>query len=217
MRPILKIPMIPDQDKFTKAEWKIIEKCRTPRQVQQYLKTLAYNKAETILSFRQVVAQKAAHCLEGALAAAVILEQHGYPPLIMSLESVDNLDHVIYVFKTKTGWGSIGKSRDTGLHGRKPVFRSARDLALSYFDPYVDRTGRITGYKVVDMAEFGRFDWRFNAKKLTKVEDGLIDHDHHPIISSERRYQSLRKRFIEFKEKYPNRQVTYFDNRDTWL
>jgi len=212
--------MIPDRKQFTPTEWKVIEKYRTPLQVQKYLRTLKYNKeedADSILSFRQIVRKKKSHCLEAALAAAVILEQHGYPPRIMSFESVDNLDHVLFVFQTEKGWGSIGRSRDTGLHGRKPVFRTARDLALSYVDPYVDFTGRITGYVVVDLEELGNYDWRFSSSNLWRVERFLIDYPHRPIVTSEKRYQSLLKRYTEFREKYPKRQATYFDNRNTWM
>ena len=68
-----------------------------------------------------------AHCLEAALAAAVILEQHGFPPLVLSFESIDELDHVIFVYQRSGRWGSIGRSRDPGLHGRKPVFATPRD------------------------------------------------------------------------------------------
>lgn len=212
--------MKPDRKKFSNSEWKIIEQHRTPRQVQRYLRTLAYNAEEegdTIMSFRKVARKKRAHCLEAALAAAVILEQHGYPPLVMSLESVDNLDHVVFVFKETTGWGALARSRDPGLHGRKPVFRSVRDLALSYFDPYVDYTGRITGYALVDLNELGRYDWRFSKANLWRVEHFLIDYKHNPISSSERRYKVLLKRFEQFKEEYPNRKPTYYDNKDTWL
>ena len=87
-----------------------------------------------------------AHCLEAALAAAVILEQHGYPPLVLSFESIDLLDHVIFVYRTPTGWGSVARSRDPGLHGRKPVFATPRALALSYFEGYIDFTGRVKAY-----------------------------------------------------------------------
>lgn len=209
--------MKPERSQFTRTELKIIDQYRTPYQVQRYLKTLSYNHDHTIWSFREVVKRKTAHCLEGALTAAAILEQHGYPPLLMSLESVDNLDHVLFVFRASTGWGAVGRSRDTGLHGRRPVFRSARDLALSYFDPYVDNSGRITAYGVVDLNDLSRCNWRFSESKLTRVENYLIECDHTDIVSSERRYQRLLKRFKEFKAKYPNRQVTYFDNKDTWM
>ena len=81
--------------------------------------------------------QEEVHCLEAA-SSAVILEQHGYPPLLLDLESYDLLNHLIFVFKEDGRWVSIARSRDKGLHGRKPVFRSLRDLAWSYFDTYID-------------------------------------------------------------------------------
>ena len=211
--------MKPERTHFTSTEWSIIQKHRTPKQVQQYLRSLSYNReeeGETVLSFRQVVRGKKVHCLEAALVAAVILEQHGYPPLLMSFESVDNLDHVIYVYKAETGWGSIGRSRDAGLHGRKPIFRSARDLALSYVEPYIDYTGRITAFGVADLEELGQYDWRFAKTKLSKVENFLVEYPHNPIKSSDRRYEQLRKRYAEFRGRYPKRQATYFDNIDTW-
>ncbi|CAN5323996.1 hypothetical protein BH11CYA1_BH11CYA1_15540 [soil metagenome] len=211
--------MKPDRTQFTKTEWDIIQKHRTPLQVQKYLRTISYNfeeEGETVLSFRQVVRRKKGHCLETAMVAAVMLEQQGYPPLLMSFESVDNLDHVICVYKAETGWGSVARSRDAGLHGRKPIFRSARDLALSYVEPYIDYTGRITGFAVADLSELGRYDWRFAKTKLSKVENFLVYYPHQPIKSSDRRYEQLRKRYVAFREQYPKRQATYFDNRDTW-
>src|SRR4029079_13075881 len=138
---------------FTAAERRVIRHCRTPAQVQQYLNSLPYNTepapgGATLRSFRGVVRTGTAHCMEAALAAAVILEQHRYPPLILSFESIDELDHVLFVYRRHGRWGSIGRSRDPGLHGRRPVFRRARDLALSYVDPYIDYHGRVTGYTV---------------------------------------------------------------------
>ena len=129
--------------------------------VQGYLNALPYNNeppppGETLRSFRGVVRHGTAHCLEAALAAAVILEQHGYPPLVLSFESIDELDHVIFVYRRRGRWGSVARSRDPGLHGRRPVFATPRALALSYVDPYVDFTGRITGYAVVDLRVHGR-------------------------------------------------------------
>ena len=143
---------------FSGKERRLIDRLRTPSLVQRYLNALPYNTEPppgraTLRSFRGVVRHHTAHCLEAALAAAVILEQHGYPPLVLSFESIDNLDHVLFVYQRRGRWGSVARSRDPGLHGRKPVFRTARDLALSYVDPYIDFTGRITGYAVVDLRD----------------------------------------------------------------
>ena len=171
---------------------------RTPREVQRWLNRLPYNKepdGPTQRSFREVVRLHTAHCLEGALAAAVILEQHGYPPRVLSFESIDQLDHVIYVYQRHGLWGSIARSRDPGLHGRKPVFKTARALALSYVDPYLDFTGAIKAYAVVDLRELmGRYDWRLSPRNLWKVEQALIDYPHRPIRSSPARIERLREK-----------------------
>src|SRR5215467_15106257 len=142
--------------KFTARERRLVAELRTPRAVQSFLNDLPYNNEPhgraTLRSFRGVVSHGSAHCLEAVLFATVVLEQHGYPPLVLSFESIDELDHVIYLYRHRGRWGSVARSRDPGLHGRKPVFASPRALALSYFDPYIDFTGCITGYAVVDVA-----------------------------------------------------------------
>ncbi|MBX9686721.1 MAG: hypothetical protein K2X27_08465 [Candidatus Obscuribacterales bacterium] len=216
----LPAPMKPNPEAFTAAERRIIEKYRTPRQVQAFLRKLKYNREEegdSQRSFREVVKRKSAHCLEAAITAAVILEQHGYPPLLLSFESVDELDHVIYIFQKNGLWGSLARSRDAGLHGRKAVFKSPKELAASYIDPYVDLSGRITGYAVVDLNELGNYNWRFSKNNLWKLEDFLIAYPHKKLGCSERHYQKLLKRYREFRERYPKRQALYFENKNLWL
>jgi hypothetical protein len=95
-----------------------------------------------------------------------MLEQHNYPPLLLSLESQDKLDHVFFLYRRKNLWGAIARSRDTGLHGRRPVFGNLRQLAWRYFDPYVDFTARITGYGVGDLRELGTYNWRFSERNV---------------------------------------------------
>src|ERR671918_439652 len=166
---------------FTPAERRLVRRLRSPILVQRFLNRLPYNTEpdrETLRSFRQVVRHRTAHCLEAALAAACILEQHGFPPLVMSLKSLDYLDHVIFVFREEGRWGSVARSRDPGLHGRKPVFGTARELASSYVDPYVDLTGRVTWFAVADLRELGSYDWRLGRRNLWKVERWLIDYPH---------------------------------------
>src|SRR6267378_1782598 len=187
---------------FTREEQRIIQRHRTPEQVQQFLRRLPYNwelHGDTLRSFRQVVRHKTAHCLEAALVAAVILEQHGYPPLLVSFESQDKLDHVIFVFQRRGLWGAIARSRDLGLHGRRPVFRTLRQLAWSYFDPYVDYSGRIIGYGLGNLYDLENYDWRFSARNLWKVENYLREIPHRPIRSSNRRYKRLHDRYKDFK------------------
>src|ERR1700694_103270 len=177
---------------FTPREGRLIAALRTPLAVQRYLNRLPYNDEPggraTLRSFRGVVSHGCAHCLEAALFAAVVLEQHGYPPLVLSFESIDRLDHVIFVYRRRGRWGSVARSRDPGLHGRKPVFATPRALALSYFDPYIDFTGRVTGYVVVNIAELmGNYDWRLTDTNVWKVERVLLDHPHRPLPSSNHR------------------------------
>jgi hypothetical protein len=212
--------MKPNKEDFTPAEWNVIQANRTPKQVHEWLRTLPYNfekGKKSMRSFRTVIEDQTAHCLEAALAAACILEQHGYPPLLLSLDSTDDLGHVVFMFKHKGLWGSVGRSRDAGLHGRKPIFRTARDLAMSYFDPYVDFSGRINGYAVVHLDEIGNYDWRLNPRNLWKLHDWLVDYEHIPIKSSDKRYEDLLERYKQFKAKHPDRQATYYDNKETWM
>ncbi len=138
----------------------MVDRLRTPLAVQRYLNALPYNTEPppgraTLRSFRGVVRHHTAHCLEAALFAATVLEQHGYPPLVISFESIDELDHVIFVYQSRGRWGSVARSRDPGLHGRKPVFAAPRALAASYLDTYVDLTGRVEAFALVDLRVMG--------------------------------------------------------------
>ena len=206
---------------FTPRERKLIERLSTPAAVQRYLNALPYNQEPggraTLRSFRGVVRHGCAHCLEGALFAAVVLEQHGYPPLVLSFESIDELDHVIFVYRGANGrWGSVARSRDPGLHGRRPAFATPRAVALSYFDPYIDFTGRITGYAVVDLAHLmGDYDWRVSETNDWKVERMLLDYPHKNIHSSDARVERLRTRYKAFRERF-GRKPVYYRGRERW-
>src|SRR5436190_16758184 len=215
--------------RFTVRERRLIARLRTPRAVQHYLNRLPYNTepppgGATLRSFRGVVRHGAAHCLEAALFAAVVLEHHGYPPLVLSFESIDELDHVIFLYRSRGpglsgvegGWGSVARSRDPGLHGRLPVFATPRALALSYVDPYVDFTGRIIGYAVIDLRVLGDYNWRLADTNVWKVERMLLEHRHRRIRSSNRRVHALRKRYRTFKALFPDRKPVYYEGRDRW-
>jgi hypothetical protein len=211
---------IPVKSEFSGREWDLIQKHRTPEQVQQFLRTIPYNRetlGQTCHSFRRALRENKAHCLEGALIAATILEQHGYPPVLVSIESQDKLDHVLFLFKRDGRFGSVARSRDVGLHGRKPVFRSVRDLVMSYFEPYVDKTGRITGYGASSLYDLGSYDWRFSLRNVFKVEHHLQEIPHRQVRSSDARYAKLRKIYLEFHARHPDRSPDYFDNRNRWL
>ncbi len=212
----------PAASAFTPAERRLIRRCHTPAAVQGYLNRLPYNTepppgGATLRSFRGVVRHRTAHCMEAALAAAVILEQHGYPPLVLSFESIDELDHVLFVYQHHGRWGSVARSRDPGLHGREAVFRSARALARSYVDPYVDYHGRATAYTVVDLRTLlGDYDWRLSDRNVWKAERVLLDAPHRPIQSSDVRFERLRRKYGEFRRANDDRKPLYYRNRHTW-
>lgn len=211
----------PPRSAFTPAERRCIGRLRTPGAVQRFLNALPYNtepppERAKLRSFRGVLRHRTAHCLEAALAAAVILEQHGYPPLLLSFESIDELDHVIFLYRSRGRWGSIGRSRDPGLHGRRAVFATPRALALSYVDPYVDYSGRVIGYAVADLRALGTYDWRLSERNVWKVERMLLDMPHRPIHTSDARIDSLRKRYKAFKRAHPGSRPVYYRGRDRW-
>jgi hypothetical protein len=206
---------------FTREERRVIRALPTPAAVQRVLNALPYNTEPppdpaTLRSFRGVVRLGTANCLEAAISAAVILEQHGYPPLVMSLESIDGLDHVIFVYQTRGRWGSVARSRDPGLHGRQPVFRSLRQLAVTYFEPFIDETGCLKAYGAVDLRVLGNYDWRLSPRNVWKVERLLFEIPHRPIRSSPARVKKLRRRYFAFKAAHPDRKPLHYYDRRTW-
>jgi hypothetical protein len=208
----------PAPDCFTPRERRLIGRLRTPARVQAYLNALPYNTepdGETLRSFRGVAAAGTVHCFEAAMFAAVVLEQHGYPPLVLSFESIDGLDHVLFVYKRRGRWGSVARSRDPGLHGRRPVFRSPRAIAMSYVDPYVDYSGGLTGYAVVSLWELGRYDWRLSSRNVWKAEQFLLDYPHHALKRSRSRMEVLRARYVAFRAAHGIKPVDY-RGRDRW-
>jgi hypothetical protein len=162
------------------------------------------------------VREHTAHCLEAAISAAVILEQHGYPPLVLSFESVDLLDHVIFVYRAASGWGSVARSRDPGLHGRKPMFATPRALALSYAQGYVDYTGAVKAYAVVDLRVLDSYDWRLSSGNVWKVERLLLDWPHRPIKLSARKTAAMRRRYIAFRAAHGYKPWRYYRGRERW-
>ena len=209
----------PPRETFTTAEQRLIARLRTPAAVQGYLNRLPYNAeahCKTLRSFRGVVSTGTAHCLEATLFAAVTLEQHGYPPLVLSFESVDLLDHVIYVYRERGRWGSVARSRDPGLHGRKPVFPTARALARSYLETYIDYTGEVRAYAVVDLRLLGRYDWRFSPRNVWKVEQLLLDYPHRPLRLPASRVRALRAWYRQFRTANRDLKPVGYDDRHTW-
>ncbi len=209
----------PPRLRLSATERRLIHQLRTPTAVQRWLNDLPYNTepaGDTMRGFRGVVRTRTVHCLEATLFTATVLEQHGYPPLILGFESIDLLDHVIFVYRARTGWGSVARSRDPGLHGRKPVFATPRALALSYAEGYVDHTGRIKGYAVLDLRMLDPYDWRLSEKNLWKVEQLLRDWPHPPIVSSDRLFRERHRRYRDFIRNNGYKPWKYFKGRERW-
>ena len=202
---------IPSASQFTPRERRLIAALRSPAAVQAYLNALPYNQEPggraTLRTFRGVVRTGCAHCLEAALFAAVVLEQHGYPARVLSVESIDELDHVIFLYRPPSVQPRVAR----------PVFATPRALALSYFDPYVDFTGRLTGYAVVDLARvMGTYDWRLSDGNVWKVERVLLDYPHRKIRSSDARVDALRRRYRAYRAAH-GRKPLFYRRRDRWM
>jgi hypothetical protein len=211
---------LPSREAFTPTEWETIQSCRTPRQVQKFIRTFSYNRernGETLRSFRVTLRHTTSHCLEAAFVAAAILEQHGYPPLLLDLESKDRLDHVVFAFRQRGRWGSVGQSRDYSLQGRKPLYRTLRHLVMSYVDPFVTEEARIVGYALADLRTLVTTDWRFSRKNVWSVEEALINLRHIRLKTSNRRYMTVLRRYRAFKERFPHRQIAFYSNRHQWM
>lgn len=183
---------------LTPRERALVDRLDTPEKVQRWLSSLPYNwelRGPTARTFRGVVRTGRAHCLEAALSAACILEQHGFPPLLADIESTDRLDHVLFVFQRNGRWGSVARSRCPGLHGRKPVFRDLASLVRSYRAPYIDQTGRVKGFGLLDLRTLPTGRWRLDPGNVFHVEDALNANRHTPQPTPEAEYRFWKARF----------------------
>ena len=205
---------------MTPRERRLAARLRTPAAVQRWIRSLPYNyetDGATMRTFRGVVRERTAHCLEAALAAATVLETHGFDPLLLDLESRDRLDHVVFAFRTPSGWGAVGGSRDVGLWGRKPQFRNVEALARSYYAPYIDLQARITAFGIVDLRELDPYDWRLSDRNVWKVERLLHDRVHTRMPTSYRRYIRLRRQYREFIKTHDRRDTPFKQGSQHWM
>jgi hypothetical protein len=212
----------PPLSTFTPAERRLVQRLDTPSKVQAWLNSLPYNwelRGETSRTFRGVVTARRAHCLEAAVTAATILEQHGYPPIIVDIESTDELDHVIFVYRQDGRWGSVARSRCPGLHGRKPVYPSLRAMLRSYVAPFIDQTGRVKGYGILDLRKLDA-PWRLGRGNVWAVERALYANRHKPFLTSEKEFQVWKRRFDQWWERAgrpAHRWPTHYPDKGRWL
>lgn len=149
---------------------------------------MPYHLARTAWSPRRVLQARTAHCLEGAIFAAAALRALGFPPLLLDLEAVQDTDHVVAVFRIDGHWGAIAKSNFTGLRYREPVYRGLRELAMSYFDGYMNLRGERTlrAYSPpVNLAHFDRVrsGWMTAPADLWWVAERLAVIRHRPLLT----------------------------------
>lgn len=206
--------------RFAPGEKRVIAAHATPESVEAWLRRLPYNwerRGDTLRTLRGVVQHRRAHCLEAAVSAAAILEQHGFPPLLLDLESQDGLDHVLWLWRRDGKWGTVARSRDPGLHGRRPVFRSVKRLVDSYAPAYVDHTGRIVGYGVLDLRDETR-DWRTAPGDANWwIEKALIAGDHTRYRMPHADYEKWQRKYERFKRGDPRGKPVYYPGRRAWL
>jgi hypothetical protein len=144
---------------FTSREWRALRALASPAGIQRALEAMPYHVATTAWSPRRVLREGTAHCLEGAVFAAAALRTLGFPPLLLDLEAVQDSDHVIAVYRLRGHWGAIAKSNFSGLRFREPVYRSVRELVMSYFEGYMNLRGERTLRAYSQPVDLGRFDW----------------------------------------------------------
>jgi hypothetical protein len=170
---------------FTPIELRKLRSLKDPYGIQRFLDDMPYHLANTSWSPRRVLNEKTSHCFEGAMFAAAALRANGYPPLILDLEAENDTDHVIAIYRAKGHWGSIGKSNYTGCRYREPVYRSLRELALSYFDVYFnlrrERSLR-TFSRPVNLKRFDNQQWMTTEKPLWFVAEYLFDIHHYRLL-----------------------------------
>lgn len=171
---------------FSPQELRTLRSLDTPQKIQRFLEDLPYHHANTAWSPRVVLRELSAHCFEGAVFAAAALRVNGYKPLIWDLEGIRDSDHVLAVYKHDGHWGSIGKSNFAGLRFREPVYRTLRELAMSYFDNYYNLLGERTlrAYsRTVDLSRFDHLHWMTTEKPVWFIAQYLCEIPHTPVIS----------------------------------
>jgi hypothetical protein len=181
---------------LSEKENRVYKKLDSPRKIQDFLENLPqnfYESSETCFSPRLVLRNRRAHCFEGALFAASALWYHGQKPLLLDLVATpEDYDHVVALFRQGGYWGAISKTNYAVLRYREPIYRTIRELALSYFHEYFMDDGRKTLRKyssAFDLRNFQRDNWIISPKPLWYIGDALDKSKHFSILSSTQRRQ----------------------------
>ena len=175
---------------LTSREHATLARLTTPERIQAFVNAIPANHepdGETVHSVRSVLRLRVAHCIEGALVAACALAIRGEPPLVMHLDCAphDN-PHVLALFRRRGHWGALSKSNGAWLRYREPVYRTLRELAMSYFHEFFDREGRKTlrSYsRTTDLASFDPALWVTNPESCWRVHDAIASRRHYPLVT----------------------------------
>jgi hypothetical protein len=177
--------MASDDLGFTPAELRKLRSLKDPYGIQRFVDSMPYHLGDTAWSPRRVLRENTAHCFEGAIFAAAALRANGYPPLILDFEAEHDTDHVIAVYRVKGHWGALAKSNYTSCRSREPVYRSLRELAMSYFNLYFnlrrERTLR-TFSRPVNLARFDRLQWMTTEKPIWFIVYHLLEIPHTKLL-----------------------------------
>ncbi len=186
----------------TQPEFKVLKSLDTAQKIQGFLNKIPFNKEtkkETLASPLFTLRSNRAHCIEGALLAALALKLHGKPPLLMDLRAAKtDYDHVIVLFRQNGLWGAISKTNHAVLRYREPVYSSTRELAMSFFHEYFDNKGNKNLREYSDPFNLDKYakktktDWISSKKNLWKLAEDLDAHRHHKIVNR-RQIKNLRK------------------------
>jgi hypothetical protein len=171
---------------FTPAELRKLRSLKNPYGIQKFLDDMPYHLEDTAWSPRDVLTKRSSHCLEGAIFAAAALRANGYPPLLFDLEADHDTDHVLAIYKQDGCWGAIAKSNYNGCRWREPVYRTLRELAMSYFNIYFNlrRERTLRRFSVpVDLKRFDSQNWMTTDKPVWFIVYHLFDVKHYPLLT----------------------------------
>lgn len=180
-------------DRWTPAERTILARLKSPDAVQRLLETIPYSTEPIYRSPRSVLRDRRAHCFDGAMLAAAALERLGHRPLLVDLRAWRDDDHVLAVYKVGACWGAVAKSNFVGLRGRDPVYRSLRELAMSYFENYfnLDRVKSLRSVsRPVDLRRFEAHAWRTNDSAMEDIA-GALDTARHELLVTPAQVRAL--------------------------
>jgi hypothetical protein len=177
------------ETKLTPAERRFLKSLESPVKIQAFLDTLPYSSDKFYRCPLRVLRERKAHCFDGALFAAMALRRIGSPPLILELIPNDrDDDHLLAVFKQAGTWGAVAQSNFTGLRFREPVYRSLRELVMSYFEDFFNPVGEKTlaGYRgPINLKVFDRLDWMASDDGLEALASAMDRYRIRPVIDAE--------------------------------